>query len=96
MQTTNYIYKDRTFNRLFHVFNAVHCFSSLGWVMSLEDEGTHGYFPKDRGETDPETRTPSKFGTQKLPALQIHKPQRGGICTRQQSTHLFLFSSRTN
>lgn len=31
---------EMTFNHLSHVFNAVHCFTSLGCLMSLED-GTH-------------------------------------------------------
>lgn len=38
--------EEMTFNRPSHVFNAVHCFTSLGCLMSLED-GTHmDIFPK--------------------------------------------------
>ena len=72
----------------------VHCFSSCVW-WALWGWGAHGLFPKHRHGTGAETRTSSKFGTQKsVPSLQIHKlPE---ICTRQQSWRLFLYPRRPN
>ncbi len=57
--------------------------------MSLGDGGTHGYFPKDRDGTGPETRTSSKFRTQKpSSSVDTQTPERSNVC--KATKHAFV------